>query len=137
MSYMQPNYSLVSPCVLVEDVQKSIDFYTKVFGFEILEKHERDSVVTGATLKLGGVTFMIFSKVLSACSNNREVMQTSDSGSSLYVYCPNVDEVYKNALEHGAVSLAEPEDAFWGDRYCQLRDLDGYIWSFATYKQAA
>lgn len=137
MSYMQPNYSRVSPCVIVDDVKKSIEFYTQVFGFDVLEEHEREGVVTGATLKLGEVTFMVFLKALSACSEKMPFEKTGPSGSSLYVYCPNVDELYQNAITKGATSLVEPEDAFWGDRYCQLRDFDGYTWCFATYKQAA
>lgn len=136
MSYAQPNYSLVTPCVIVEDVKKSIDFYTRVFGFSILEEHEREGVITGATLKLGDVTFMVFSKTLSGCSEKMPFEKNTPSGSSLYVYCPNVDELYKNAIEKGAASIVEPEDAFWGDRYCQIRDTEGYIWCFATYKQA-
>lgn len=137
MSYMQPNYSRLTPCVIVEDVKKSMEFYTQVFGFDLLEKHERDGVVTGATLKLGEVTFMLFSKLLSSGAKNMPFETTGSSSSSLYVYCPNADELYQNAIKSGATSLIEPEDAFWGDRYCQLRDSDGYTWCFATYKQAA
>lgn len=137
MSYVQPNYSRLSPCVIVNDVKKSIDFYTKVFGFSVLEKHENDGEVTGATLKLDNVTFMVFSKSLYPDSESGTFEQAKSLGSSLYVYCPNVDELYQNAVDNGATSLTEPEDAFWGDRYCQLHDLDGYTWCFATYKQAA
>lgn len=136
MSYMQPNYSLLTPCVIVSDVEKSIDFYTQVFGFDLLEKHERDGIISGATLKLGEVTFMLFSQLLSSYAKSATPEQTA-TGNSLYVYCPNVDTLYKKALEYGAISVTQPEDAFWGDRYCQLRDLDGHTWGFATYKQAA
>ncbi len=137
MSYMQPNYSRLTPCVIVEDVKKSMDFYTQVFGFDLLEKHEREGVITGATLKLGEVTFMLFSKLLSTGAKNMSSEPITNAGNSLYAYCPDVDMLYENALKHGAVSLIEPEDAFWGDRYCQLRDPDGYTWCFATYKQVA
>ncbi len=134
-SYKQPNYSRLSPCVIVNDVQKSIDFYTKAFGFEVLEKHEREGLISGATLKLGEVSFMLFDKSLSAYAMALPSEQTS-SGSSIYAYCPNVDDLYKNAIGYGATSLSEPQDSFWGDRFCQLRDLDGYEWGFATYQQS-
>lgn len=135
-TYKQPNYSRLSPCVTLSDVQKSIDFYTKAFGFEILEKHEHEGAVNGATLKLGDVSFMIFCKSLGAGGKTLSSEQTeTSSGSSIYAYCPNVDDLYKNAISYGATSLSEPQDSFWGDRFCQIRDLDGYEWGFATYQQ--
>ena len=136
MSYIRPNYSPLTPCVIVSDDEKSIAFYTQVFGFELLEKHERDSIIRGATLKLGEVNFMPFSQFLSFYAKNATPEQAATE-SILYVYCSNVDTLYKKALEYGAISVTEPEDAFGVDRYCQLRDLDGYEWVFATYKQAA
>ena len=36
-----------------------------------------------------------------------------------------VDEVYARALEAGFGGEKEPWDAFWGQRYAQLRDPDG------------
>jgi uncharacterized glyoxalase superfamily protein PhnB len=36
-----------------------------------------------------------------------------------------VDELYATLLNAGATSHKEPWDAFWGQRYAQVRDLDG------------
>jgi len=36
-----------------------------------------------------------------------------------------VDELYGKALSAGARGYKEPWDAFWGQRYAQLRDPDG------------
>jgi uncharacterized glyoxalase superfamily protein PhnB len=36
-----------------------------------------------------------------------------------------VDELYAQALEAGGRAHKEPFDAFWGQRYAQLRDPDG------------
>jgi uncharacterized glyoxalase superfamily protein PhnB len=52
---------------------------------------------------------------------------------TLYLYCEDVDKFYKEALSKGALSLAEPENMFWGDRMCRLKDPENYIWSFATH----
>ena len=38
-----------------------------------------------------------------------------------------VDAVYEELLGAGARSYKEPWDAFWGQRYAQLRDPDGTI----------
>lgn len=131
-NFQQTNYSRLTPCVIVDDVMCSVDFYGKAFGFELLEKHEKDGEVNGATLKLGEVTFMLFSKAVHPGLGPLETK--ARNGMTLYAYCSDVDALYKNALACGAVSLAEPQDSFWGDRYCQLLDIDGYEWGFATYQ---
>jgi uncharacterized glyoxalase superfamily protein PhnB len=136
-TYKHQNYSRVSPCVIVSDVKKSIDFYTQAFGFDVLEKHEHEGEITGATLKLGEVTFMLFANRCGGGDFQTPAQTGVKPSMSIYVYCMNVDEQYKNAVNFGATSLVEPQDAFWGDRYCQLRDLDGYEWCFATYNRAA
>jgi uncharacterized glyoxalase superfamily protein PhnB len=47
------------------------------------------------------------------------------------LYCDDVDALYKQATSNGAQSKMEPNDAFWGDRVCQVIDPDGYLWMFA------
>ena len=135
INFQPANLSRLSPCVDVDDVEKSIDFYVRAFGFALIEKHERNGVVSGAALKFGEVSFMIFDKSKSAYAAALKLEKPkSKAGSSIYAYCPNVDEFYTNALTYGAESLAEPKDSFWGDRFCLLLDIDGYEWGFATYQ---
>jgi uncharacterized glyoxalase superfamily protein PhnB len=38
-----------------------------------------------------------------------------------------VDSVYKELTESGVVGHKEPWDAFWGQRYAQIKDPDGNI----------
>jgi len=38
-----------------------------------------------------------------------------------------VDRVYNELLEAGATTHKEPWDAFWGQRYAQLKDPDGTV----------
>ena len=50
-----------------------------------------------------------------------------------YLYVDDVDAVYARALAAGAKSLSEPEDQFWGDRFAQIEDPDGYRWALARH----
>jgi uncharacterized glyoxalase superfamily protein PhnB len=38
-----------------------------------------------------------------------------------------VDRVYRELLDAGATPHKEPWDAFWGQRYAQLKDPDGTV----------
>ena len=38
-------------------------------------------------------------------------------------------------ISAGAIIIMPVMDAFWGDRYGQLKDPFGHLWSIATHKQ--
>lgn len=44
----------------------------------------------------------------------------------------NVDQFYKEALDAGAHSIMPPQLMPWGDRTCHLKDIDSYLWAFAS-----
>jgi PhnB protein len=54
---------------------------------------------------------------------------------NLYMYVPDVDAVYRNAIKAGAKRIQEPADQFWGDRNAIVEDLAGNHWWIATHKE--
>lgn len=69
-----------------------------------------------------------------ACEKSVFSPKTSNTLSPicLYLYCEDVDSFCEEAQLAGALLMRPPEDTFWGDRMCQLADIDGYHCSFAT-----
>ena len=51
------------------------------------------------------------------------------------MYFENVDEIFNKAQSEGATVVMPLMDAFWGDRYGQLKDPFGHIWEVATHKK--
>jgi uncharacterized glyoxalase superfamily protein PhnB len=51
------------------------------------------------------------------------------------MYFDNVDEIFNKAQNEGAIVVMPLMDAFWGDRYGQLKDPFGHIWEVATHKK--
>jgi len=47
-------------------------------------------------------------------------------------HVPDVDALYRQALQHGLSPDAAPCDASWGERYFHITDPDGHELSFAT-----
>lgn len=123
----------VSPYITVKDVDRSANFYKKAFGIKTSElvpgedgstwhgelKYQNQLIMIGKEGAYGGVTKAPMSSGV-------------DSPMNLYVYCEDVDAFHECAVNAGATSLLAPEDTFWGDRMCRLKDIDGYVWSFAT-----
>jgi PhnB protein len=51
----------------------------------------------------------------------------------LYLYVPNADASYQQALKAGATSIMEPADQFYGDRSGGVKDAAGNSWFFGTH----
>jgi PhnB protein len=55
----------------------------------------------------------------------------------LHLSVPDADAAWKRAVDAGAEVRFELADQFWGDRYGQVKDPFGFIWSIgAPVKQA-
>ena len=56
------------------------------------------------------------------------------SGHGIYVYVEDLDPHYERARANGAKIVDPPENTQWGTRRYRALDLDGYKWSFDTYR---
>jgi uncharacterized glyoxalase superfamily protein PhnB len=109
--------------IVVSEMARSIAFYRRL-GLEFPEGAENQPHVE-AELG-GGVRFAL---------DTEDVMRMFDPewqrGSGMHAgafHCESpkeVDRVYRELLEAGATPHKEPWDAFWGQRYAQLKDPDG------------
>jgi PhnB protein len=56
-------------------------------------------------------------------------------GFTLHLQVDDADAWWARALEAGASVKMPLADQFWGDRYGQLRDPFGHLWSIASPKK--
>jgi PhnB protein len=54
---------------------------------------------------------------------------------AIYLYVPDVDATYQQAVRAGAVPAQPPADQPYGDRVAQVNDPAGNIWYIATHKR--
>jgi uncharacterized glyoxalase superfamily protein PhnB len=54
---------------------------------------------------------------------------------TIHLYVENADAVFQRAVKAGCTVKMPIMDQFWGDRYGQVEDPFGHIWSIATHKQ--
>jgi PhnB protein len=119
-------FHTVTPYLVVKSVAKLIDFLKRTFDAKVIEQHARpDGVIAHALVKVGDTHVMMGDA--TGGPNPREFT------SALYVYVPNVDEVYKRALIAGATSRSEPANMFYGDRHGGVVDPCGNEWWIATH----
>lgn len=125
----------LSPYLMSTDVDKAIDFYQKAFHFEPTEEivPGEDGTTWHAAMRYRDQVIMLGKTGAHSNIPSPAAKGGSESPVGLYMYVDDVNKFFQNAKANGAKVIDEPNDAFWGDRVCRLKDPDGYIWSFATY----
>jgi uncharacterized glyoxalase superfamily protein PhnB len=53
----------------------------------------------------------------------------------IHLYVPDADAAWAQALAAGCEVNFPIADQFWGDRYGQVRDPFGFVWSIATHAE--
>lgn len=125
-------YHSLTPALIIRGAARAIDFYQKVFGAtETFRMNSKDgTTVLHAELRIGDSTLMLGDE--SPQMNCLSPQSIGGTGSSIYFYTPNVDEIFDRALKAGATQIMPPTDMFWGDRFGKLQDPFGHQWSIAT-----
>ena len=87
-----------------------------------------------ATMKIGNSIVMMGDEMpQEECAKSAETM--GGSPISLYVYVPDVDGAFEQAVKAGGAAVMPVTDMFWGDRCGVLKDPFGYSWMIATHKR--
>ncbi len=110
----------------VDGAARAAEFYQRAFGAEIAALHPPDAqgrtmhahlYVNGSSLMLG-----------DACPEHGFPLQKPQAF-NLVLMVDDIDAWWKRAVDAGAEVVMPVADMFWGDRYGQLRDPFGILWS--------
>lgn len=125
-------YHSITPYLVVQGASGAIDYYKKVFGAtERMRMDAPGGRVGHAELAIGGSTIMLADEFPDMGIRGPKAF--GGSPVSILLYVPNVDEVFKRAVDAGAKALRPVADQFYGDRMGTLEDPFGHVWSVATH----
>ena len=102
----------ITPILQVTNLQRAIDFYTQVLGFE-------KGWTAGEPVDR-----------CSLCRDSVEIMLEVDAApalSKVHIYVNGVDEYYARVTAGGAKVIYPLADRFYGMRDCRLEDPDGNV----------
>jgi PhnB protein len=119
----------VTPHISIAD-GKAVDaiaFYEKAFGAHELMRHATpDGRLMHAHLSINGGSLMLndhFAEMAGGAPLDRP------SGTTLHLQVDDADAWWERALAAGATVRFPLDNQFWGDRYGQLSDPFGHVWS--------
>lgn len=128
MSQVEPipdGYTAVTPYLIVEDAAGFLEFLAEAFGaVERTRMPMGEGLIGHAEVEIGGAALML---------SDALPPDFPASSSQIHLYVEDVDTVYAQAVSAGAVSAAEPEDQFYGDRVARVVDPSGNRWFIASH----
>jgi PhnB protein len=114
----------ITPYLHPKGAPQVIDFLKRAFGAEeVFREQDSAGTVHHAKLRIGDSII-----AMGEAHGRYQPMPPA-----LHLYVPDADATYRRALEAGAVSIDEPVDQDYGDRYAGIRDPYGNVWYIATH----
>lgn len=129
---MNATFKNITANLMVEDVDKTTDYYKNMLGFKIEMSVPRDDgKLQWAMVTRDSVELMLHEK------NNllEEVPQLEGSrigGSiTLFIEIEGLNAFYKEVKRKGAAFIKEPHTTFYGMNEFTIQDINGYVLTFA------
>src|SRR5919204_819511 len=128
-------YHSITPYLIVHDAANAIEFYKH--AFEAIERYRHfgpdGKSIINAELKIGDSIILLSDEFpMGKCRSPKSI---GGSTAMMHIYTEDADRVFNQAISAGAAAIMPVMDMFWGDRYGQIIDPYGHIWSVATHKQ--
>jgi uncharacterized glyoxalase superfamily protein PhnB len=126
----------IFPILRYNDARVAIKSLCATFGFiELFSVPESGSSVRHAQLRLGTNVIMLGSVRPDDGMASPEALGVATQ--ALYVYVEDVDAHYQRARAAGAQIVSMPEDTDFGSREYHVRDVEGHLWAFGTFRPNA
>ena len=120
------------PYQVYRDAETAFNWLANVFGFrETAEVLGPDGHTLHAELSFGAGVMLL------GTVSDEQLEQTPwnlPNGHGIFVYVEDRDTHYERAKANGAKIVYPPENTQWGTRRYRASDLNGYEWSFGTYR---
>jgi PhnB protein len=122
--YKPVNYSTVSPYLIVNGADATIDFLKRVFGAVELRRFPDESgKLMHAEVRIDDTVIMLADPAPP---------DWPPISCYVHIYVRDVDATYRKAMEAGAVSVQEPVKKQDEDKRGGIKDAGGTTWWIAT-----
>jgi PhnB protein len=130
-------YTSLTPSFTFKDSKKALDFYKKAFNGKVIDLFPRPSGdgIMHATMQIGNALIMMGDEMPGPDCSQKSAETVGASPISLFLYVPDADAAFAQAIAAGATEGMPVMDMFWGDRCGMVKDPFGYSWMIATHKK--
>ncbi|MFW6074244.1 MAG: VOC family protein [Chloroflexota bacterium] len=120
----------IYPAISYRDAQAAIDWLSRVFGFEAhMVVPGEDGTIMHAEIRAGNDLFM-----MGTDRSDADPQTPAPVNKGFYVCVDDLDAAYQRVKDEGASILHELQDTDYGSREFSVHDVEGYAWTFGTYR---
>ncbi len=124
----------IFPALRYRDAPAAIEWLGRAFGFEPrMVVDGPDATVAHAELACGGATIML-GTARPPDADEYSAAAPPPGGTALYLVVEDPDAHHDRARAAGAEIVRALEDTDYGSREYSVRDPEGNVWSFGTYR---
>jgi catechol 2,3-dioxygenase-like lactoylglutathione lyase family enzyme len=119
-----PKMHSTVPVIATADIEKSLEYYTTVFGFEFDFKYGEPLVYAGVRYGEAEIYFS-YDPVLAAAISSESL------NPEIFIWVPDGDAIFEQHRLNGADIIELISDRPWGSRQYVIRNINGYLLKFA------
>jgi PhnB protein len=121
----------MTPQLTLNNAADTIEFYKRALGAKELSRGlGPDGKIMHAEIEIGNSRFYVNDLMMG-----KGPKEYGGSPASFWLYVPDADLLFNQAMAAGAEVRMPLEDQFWGDRAGAIADPEGYSWWIATRKE--
>jgi uncharacterized glyoxalase superfamily protein PhnB len=122
----------ITPHLVCAGAADAIEFYKKAFGAEeMMRMPGPDGRLMHGAVRIGDSMVMLVDEMPEWGALGPKALKGSPV--TIHLMVDDVDAVFAQAVAAGATVKMPVADMFWGDRYGQVIDPFGHVWSIATH----
>jgi len=132
MSFGQKR-AITDICILVEDINRAVEFYTKKLGFKLRRRAEGFADFSGVGLTLAAWELDHINSH-TGVSNKRAPQGAHKACIALQLDAPSeIDEFYDELSAKGVPFVGPPQNHVWNARCAYFTDPDGTLWELYAW----
>ena len=121
----------LTPNLMVNDVEETIEYYTDVLGFTLLMTVPETGKLDWAMVKRNDVVMMFQSSKSLKEGVPRLAGEKPGGGLTFYIKVDRVTEIHEELFNNEAEIISELESTFYNTIEFSVADLNGYILTFS------
>jgi uncharacterized glyoxalase superfamily protein PhnB len=121
----------LTPNLMVNDVEETIEYYTDVLGFTLLMTVPETGKLDWAMVKRNDVVIMFQSSKSLKEGVPRLAGEKPGGGLTFYIKVDRVSEIHEELFNNEAEIISDLESTFYDTIEFSVADLNGYILTFS------
>lgn len=128
------NLNTITPNLMVNDVEETIEYYTDILGFTLLRTVPEEGNLDWAMVKRNDVVMMFQSSKSLKNKMPRLQGQKPGGGLTFYIKVDGISELHNQLFDNEVEIISELESTFYDTIEFSIIDVNGYVLTFSEEK---